>query len=280
MTIHIIDTFGKIDEYRRKNSAFSLDTYASYADAISPSLYQKCFDDAAEYDFATDVLPVINAALYQNFDRIASAHEALAKVASFLPDRIEKIFDVGPDITIIFYLGLCNGAGWATTLDGRNVILLGAEKISELGWQSLDSMADLICHEAAHLVHFALREGLPQPRTPIWQLYAEGFATRVSQLLYRDGFYHLDQNGWLDFCISHMAEISAEYLSRLEKQSNTAIFFGDWNKFMGQSNLGYFLGCEFILWLEKSYTVREAACLDANTIENKLLMFLKHKGQN
>lgn len=38
------------------------------------------------------------------------------------------------DVDIILYLGLASGAGWATTLGGKRVILLGVEKIIEIDW--------------------------------------------------------------------------------------------------------------------------------------------------
>lgn len=274
MNIHVIDTFDQIKGYRENNPAFSIDTYKTYAEGISPSLYKKCYDDAAEYRFERDVLPVLNSALYEHFERIEVAHNSIAEISSFLSEKMSEIFSVDFDVTIVFYLGLCNGAGWATTLDGKNTILLGVEKIAELNWQDKDTMCDLICHEAAHLIHFELRKDMPNPRKSIWQLYTEGFATRVSQLLYKENFYHQSQNGWLDFCMDNTKRIKNEYLKCLINSENTACFFGDWNTFMGHSNIGYWLGCEFIRNLEKNYTIQEIAVLNADTIEKDLNLFL------
>lgn len=274
MNIQVIDTFNQIKEYKENNPVFSIDAYKIYTKDISPALYKKCYDDAAEYSFERDVMPVLNSALYEHFERIEVAHNSITEISFFLPEKMSKILALNLDITIVFYLGLCNGAGWATTLDGKNTILLGAEKIAELNWQDKDTMFDLICHEAAHLIHYELRKDMPKPRKSIWQLYTEGFATRVSQLLYRENFYHQNQNGWLDFCMDNAKIIKNEYLKCLTKSENASCFFGDWNTFMGHSNIGYWLGCEFIRNLEKNYTIQEIALLSTDTIEKGLNLFL------
>ena len=60
-----------------------------------------------------------------------------------------------------------------------------------------------------------------------------------------------------------------------EQGGSTSPFFGDWNTFMGQSNIGYFIGCEWLRQLEKKYTVQEIAVLPADLLEHELLAFLK-----
>ena len=277
MKIQIIDTFPQIVEYKEDNIEFSLETYKTYANGISPSLYKKCFDDASRYDYEKDLMPVLNDALYRHFDRIESAHSSIAEIQSFLPEKASKLFDVDLDITILFYLGLCNGAGWATAMDGNPAILLGVEKIAELGWHDKDGMCDLICHETAHLLHFALRKDMPKPCQPIWQLYTEGFASRVSQLLYKEDFYHQNQEGWLSFCSENIRKIKQTYGKCLAKGESTNCFFGDWNTFMGQSNIGYYLGCEFVRELEKRYTVQNIAILTTDAIEKELALFLNEE---
>ena len=274
MNIQIVDTFNQIKEYKENNSRFSLEAYKVYASQISPSLYKKCFDDVSKYNLDTDVIPVIHDALYEHFDRIETAHKSITRISPLLSEKISKLFNIPLDIIIIFYLGLCNGAGWATTLDGKNVILSGAEKIAELEWHNEDTISDLICHEAAHLIHFELRRNLPKPCESIWQIYAEGFATRVSHLLYKEGFYHQNQNGWLEFCQRNTEIIKKEYWKHLINAENVSCFFGDWNTFMDHSNLGYYLGCEFIRELEKRYTIQNIALLSANEIEKELMLFL------
>lgn len=275
MKIDVIDTYKQIDEYRALNSNFLLETWKDYADSVSPSLYQKCFDDTSEYNFEKDIVPVLNDALHLHFDRVTAAHKSFLNITNALPNRVSKMFDMDLDIKIIFYLGLCNGAGWATVMDGEQAILLGVEKIAELGWHEPDTMGDLICHEAAHLIHFAIRGDMAKPDKAVWQLYTEGFATRYSQRLYKEGFYHQNQDGWLDFCAKNIAAIKAKYLTRLKNSKSTGDFFGDWNSVMGKSNLGYYLGCEFIRYLETSLNPSEIACLPWEEIATKLHSFLE-----
>lgn len=116
------------------------------------------------------------------------------------------------DINIILYLGLCNGAGWATTLDGKNTVLLGVEKIIELDWGDETNMRALILHEIGHLWH-KMNGNLYIPdftkrRKAIQQLYQEGVAMVCEHILCGDDdFYHQDKDGWLDWCHENETEI-------------------------------------------------------------------------
>ena len=69
------------------------------------------------------------------------------RVTKGLNQRIIDCFAHELEIDIVLYLGLCNAAGWVTNINGRDVILLGIEKILELSWYDEDSMYGLIYHE-------------------------------------------------------------------------------------------------------------------------------------
>ena len=273
--IRLIDTYPHIVTYKSVNKSFSLETWKDYADSISPFLYEKCYSDASEYDFEEDVAPVLNGMLYNRFERIESAHQTLSGIYQGLPARISALFSGEINIDIVYYLGLCNGAGWATTLGGKKTVLLGAEKIAELGWHEPDTMGDLVCHELAHLIHFELRSDIVEPIKQVWQLYSEGFAVRYSQTLYKEGYYHQNQNGWLNFCIGNLPEIKKEYLNRIKSNQSTSDFFGDWNQFMGVSNIGYYLGGEFVRTLGKSLSASEIASLSPEDITKALIRYLE-----
>lgn len=275
MNIQVVATFQQIQNFQTQNPTFSLEAYRKYANEVSPSLYTKCLEDSSEYNFEAEVLPVLNSALYQNFERIEKAHQALQQIADFLPERVTKYFQGDLQVTILFYLGLCNGAGWATTLDKKPAILLGAEKIAELQWHNQDSMADLTCHELAHLIHYTFQSELLNLAKSIQQLYFEGFATRVAHKFYREGFYSQDQNGWLTFCQKNFALIRQIYLEKLRNQESTSCFFGDWNSLMGHSNLGYYLGCQWIRFMERKYSIQQIASLPGQTIEKEAYLFLE-----
>ena len=46
---------------------------------------------------------------------------------------------------------------------------------------------------------------------------------------------------------------------------------------MGQSNIGYYLGCEFVRELEKRYTVQNIAILTTDAIKKELALFLNEE---
>lgn len=241
--IRIIDTFDKIPAFFPEGR-FSLSAWKNYADSISPTLAQKCREDTAFYNFETEILPVVEAALAFS-NQLEKAHEAFLKVVDGLQSRIESKLHMDVDADIVLYLGLCSGAGWATELDRRPAVLLGLEKIVELDWTDEDSMNGLILHELGHLLHFRSR------RTPffdaeapaLWQLYEEGMAMLLEQeLVGKPEYFHWEKNGWLAWCRENQTRLFAEYLRRVNALESVQDFFGDWCAFEGKSDVGYFLG--------------------------------------
>ena len=75
---------------------------------------EKCGTGFEEYDF-NDVLPVVNNVLL-NRDAAITANDSFVAVTDKLASNIERLFENGVETDIILYLGLCNGAGWATSL--------------------------------------------------------------------------------------------------------------------------------------------------------------------
>lgn len=212
-------------------NGFDIVVWRKYASEISKELTSKCENDAKCYDFNKAVLPVLENAL--NTDKIDFVSKNFQIVVDTLNTNLSKLFDTEPDINIILYLGLCNGAGWATTLDGRNTVLLGIEKIIELNWGDEINMRALILHEIGHLWH-KMNGNLYFPdftkrRKAIQQLYQEGVAMVCEHILCSDDdFYHQDKDGWLDWCCENEAEIKKEYFRRIDKNESVQDFFGDW----------------------------------------------------
>lgn len=241
---------------------FSIDLWRKYAGEISKELPSKCEKDAKEYNFNESVLPVLEVAL--NEEKLDFVSRNFQTVIDTLNDNLSKLFDKEPDINIILYLGLCNGAGWATTLDGKNTVLLGIEKIIELNWGDETNMRALILHEIGHLWH-KLNGNLHIPeytkrRKGIAQLYCEGVAMVCEHILCGDDeFYHQDKDGWLDWCYKSENQIKREYLRRLDAKESIQDFFGDWCSYNGYSDVGYFLGCRFVEYLMKTYSLKEIA---------------------
>ena len=258
--MNIINTCNKIKSVFA--DGFSLELWRKYAEEISKELPEKCEKDAKEYDFNKRVLPVLEAALSE--EKIDFVSRNFQTVIDTLNDNLSKLFDKEPDINIILYLGLCNGAGWATTLDGKNTVLLGIEKIIELNWGDETNMRALILHEIGHLWH-KLNGNLHIPeytkrRKGIAQLYCEGVAMVCEHILCGDDeFYHQDKDGWLDWCDKNENQIKREYLRRLDKKESVQDFFGDWCSYNGYSDVGYFLGCRFVKHLMKTHSLKDIA---------------------
>lgn len=239
-----------------------MSVWRKYAGEISKELPSKCENDAKEYDFKKDVLPVLEAAL--NADKIDFVSKNFQIVVDTLNANLSKLFETEPDINIILYLGLCNGAGWATTLDGKNTVLLGIEKIIELDWGDETNMRALILHEIGHLWHkmngHLYIPDFTKRRKAIQQLYQEGVAMVCEHILCGDDdFYHQDKDGWLDWCRENEPEIKKEYLRRLDAKESVQDFFGDWCSYKGHSDVGYYLGCRFVKELTESYSLKEIA---------------------
>jgi hypothetical protein len=57
------------------------------------------------------------------------------------------------DVVLVIYVGLENGAGWVTTLQGKPAVLLGLESIAECGWTDPQTLAGLVAHELGHVIH-------------------------------------------------------------------------------------------------------------------------------
>ena len=95
-------------------------------------------------------------------------------------------------------------------------------------------------------------------------------------ILCGDGdFYHQNSGGWLDWCRENENEIKKEYLRRLDKRQSVQDFFGDWCSYNGHSDVGYYLGCKFVEYLMKTYTLKEIANLPYRKLNKEFTRFAK-----
>ncbi len=275
--MNVIDTFSTIHECF-VDGAFSMDRWEKYCISISDELPNKLKTDIADLDFSNNILPLLND-VAKNFDKLETAHGNFLCLTDGLCERLKNVLQFDLDVSIVFYLGLCNGAGWATTLNGHNAVLLGIEKILELSWYNKADLAGLIYHELGHIWHNTVRSNANVfSNNSLWLLYREGIAMYIEQLIIDNpNFYHQDKNGWLHWCQSNLKQISKDFLYAVNTGEDTKDFFGDWNDYQGKSDVGYFLGCETIKQLSDKYDLTELAnikesdfweqliCISANT---------------
>ena len=271
----IIDTYVDILKFiENLNGHFELTIWREYAASISKELPEKCLEDCSFYDFEKEVRPVIEMTLNSK-EKLVKLHDSFLDVTCGLKERIEEVFGASIQFDIVFYLGLCNGAGWVTTLDGKPTVLLGVEKIIELDWIDNDSLIGLLYHELGHIWHEAT--GMLYYETDsiseksLWQLYQEGIAMYCEQLLLRDfSYYHQDKDGWLVWCEGNRKKLLIEYKRRVNANESTQCFFGDWTNYLGYSDVGYYLGCELIKSVSSKYSLKKLANLKIEEIHSEL----------
>lgn len=252
---------------------FNFELWKKYADGISKDLADMLLEDAKDYDFSKEILPILQLAINSR-PAIDELHNTFLSLTDGINDRFRYFFQTELEVAIVLYMGLCNGAGWATKLDGRQAVLLGIEKIIELNWHDKKTMSGLIYHELGHILHFEKINGDYTPKNQreksLWQLYCEGIAMYCELLLGGSlQSYHQDKNGWLDWCEAHKLDILLEYKRRLAADESTQDFFGDGAKWRDFSDLGYYLGCQFVQSLVPRYSLQELLTFNLQQIETE-----------
>lgn len=269
----IIAIFTKMD------GKFDLNLYREYANSISPTLFEKVYDDCQDYDFDAEVVPVMEDAM-RKVDKLNEINASFNQMVNVNLARVTEIANVEFPVQIILYLGLCNGAGWATTLDGKPAVLLGVEKMIELDWCDVNSVGSLVYHELGHIWHAEVgtmnqaTNGVKEEY--LSQLYQEGIAMYFEILCVGDyESWSASKGDWWQWCLAHEQEIAHEYLRRLNTNESCQGFFGDWCSYMGQSNLGYFLGYRLIDHLSPKYTMLELANLTLETVADEFTTYVE-----
>ncbi|MBO4679998.1 MAG: hypothetical protein J5626_10030 [Lachnospiraceae bacterium] len=241
------------------DGGFSLERWKKYIDKEVPGARKLCMADmeeciAAGYKWEEAFLPVLNAVT----KKVAEREEAIKSfyaVTDGLDEKIRRRFGRTVDVDIILYLGLCNGAGWVTPVNGKTTVLLGIEKILELNWCGIDDMTGLIVHELGHVYQdeygVLSREGLSGADRYLWQLFTEGIAMVFEQEVVGDAqYFHQYDHEWKDWCDEHYEHIKASFDRDLETMTEeTQRYFGDWVKFEGHGDTGYYLGTRFVRFL-------------------------------
>ncbi len=256
--MRIIDTSDKmLTSYASDH--FDPARWESYMDASLPGAKEMCLKDmrecvAAGFSWDSDFLPVLDAVL-REAERRTEAICSFHAVADHLDERIVRRFGRTVDADLILYLGLCNGAGWVTAIDEKTVVLLGIEKILELGWHGIDAMNGLLLHELGHVyqAQFGVlsREIEALPDQLLWQLFTEGVAMVFEQEVLSDPeHYTQDSNGWKQWCDGNFERIRRSFYEDLKTMTHeNQRYFGDWVRFEGYGDVGYYLGARFVRFL-------------------------------
>ena len=154
--MRVVNTAENILEAFEENR-FHMKKWEAYIDASTPGIREKCINDMKEcvsagFSWEKDYLPTLNAVLW-NGEKRRETIESFRAITQRLDGRVLERFGRTVDVDVVLYLGLCNGAGWVTDVNGRRSILLGIEKIIELDWCGRDAMTGLIVHELGHAYH-------------------------------------------------------------------------------------------------------------------------------
>ena len=241
---------------------FSLERWKEYIGRCVPgagelNLAEMRETVAAGYSWEEEFLPVLDAC-YASSAKREEAVRSFHRVTDGLDERIAARFNRTVDADIVLYLGLCVGAGWVTPVNGRTTVLLGMEKILELGWGGMDAMTGLIVHELGHVYHS--QYGNLDPETDpgrdafIWQLFTEGIAMVFEQEVVGDPeYFHQDHGGWKEWCRRNAGRIREAFFRDLDTMTDdTQRYFGDWVQFEGHGDTGYYLGTLFVRFLLES----------------------------
>lgn len=154
--IKIVDTYSQILGCFERG-IFSLEKWRKYINLIyanSSHIFEddiKEYIDTGKYTFEKNFLPIIND-IYKN-PSLEQLHCSFRVVTNGLNEKVIESFGRELNVEIVLYLGLCNAAGWATQINGKDTILLGVEKIIELNWQNINELYGLIYHELGHIYH-------------------------------------------------------------------------------------------------------------------------------
>ena len=262
---------------------FSMEKWELYIDKQLPGAKEKCTADMkgcinSGASFENDFLPVLDY-VCENPKICDVAVNSFLAVTDSLDEKIINVFNKTVDADVILYIGLCNGAGWATEINGRTTVLLGVEKILELGWYSVDDMTGLIVHELGHIYHNQYGFSVPKTDTSkeryIWQLFREGVAMVFEQeIIGKDNYFHQDKNGWKNWCDKNVMQIKQSFNKDIENMTpNNQCYFGDWVKFHGYGDTGYYLGALFVRYLLRFDSFDNIIRYSLDEVKEKYRMF-------
>lgn len=244
-----------------------------YIRSCAEELRTFLLDDSKEYDRERQIRPYVVSALTRQMKQLKQAHTSFLEIIDQVWNRFYATFGSDQEITVYFYVGLCNGVGRAVKIRGEEKILLGAEKIVQNGWCSPELIALTLAHELCHIAHARMRrkegkKNIWQPEAKnIWMLYREGIAHRyANDLVEKSAIENKAFREWESWCQNHKKLAAQEYWGRIGQDRFVHDFFEDQYTFHDRKHIGYFLGGEFILFLEQRYAREEILIMDFSQI--------------
>lgn len=236
--------------------------------AAYPELLRKQLQDYQEQgvDWRQIAAEKVFPHLPERVPLMQEARDNLLQVCGAIYQRAVETLGLDFQAIFVIYVGIGCGAGWATQYEGVPACLLGLENIAEEGWHTRVRLQGLVAHELGHLTHMAWRDEWARfaenERQPMFLLYSEGFAGRCEEVILLDDAGHLDMDEeWQSWCKVNQGWLAAEFLRRMDAGDPMSDFFGSWYGIRDHSQTGYFLGREFIRWLESGRTLRDVAVL-------------------
>ncbi|MDI6860872.1 MAG: hypothetical protein QMD25_02495 [Caldisericia bacterium] len=241
--------------------------------------YKKIIEDLKKQNINIKELFNLNELdLIKNLKNFYEISKNFINSTKIVENKIKKFIDFDKDIKIFIYLGFNIYAGWATFFDMNFVIIFDLLKIKELKWTTLNKTLGLLSHEISHIIHMNLRgdiENFEENEESHFLLYTEGFAQWFGEKLVNENIWYPFNEGDLNWCQKNVDFLKKEFLYRIEKNLKTYDFFGDWFDIKGVRMTGYFLGYNFIKFLEKFLDFNSIVKLKDEEIKYYLVIFLK-----
>lgn len=267
-----------------EDNTFDLKLWEAYMDKYVPGAKALCLEDmkdciGAGYSWESAFQPVLDAVV-RDVEKRERAVRSFLEVTEGLDRKICDRFGKELDVDVILYLGLCNGAGWVTEVEGRMVVLLGIEKIMELDFSDTDAMNGLIVHELGHV--FQAQYGVFRRKTDtmeehfLWQLFTEGIAMVFEQEIVGDPeYFHQDKDGWKAWCDLNEKKIRESFSSDLKTMTREdQRYFGDWVRFDGYGDTGYYLGTRFVRFLLRTDDLDRLISYDISQVKTGFANFM------
>ena len=226
-------------------------------------------------------MPVLNAV--QDDEKLKRTVETFREITKDLEERVIKRFRRSVAADLILYLGLGNGAGWVTKLNGKEVVLFGIEKIIELGWYERNAMIGLVYHELGHVYQNEYgvlhREFSEQADRFMWQLFTEGVAMVFEQEILGDpDYFHQYDDEWRKWCNENLRLIRDSFKNDISVLSDEdQCYFGDWVSFRGHGDTGYYLGARFVRFLLKKEDFDRIILYDIDDVKKGFERFMEQQ---